>query len=117
MIFSGQFRQPSGYIGYGTAICVYQGVQPTMDEYIADYDTSYNFASSNILKLIIKANATPTILQVSQDQYNHTTQAIKSFNSGVATWASIHRIPGDQSGGGGASHFSPEGYYFLSVII
>ena len=118
MIFSESFFNPSNYVGSGFVICVYQGEQPSIEDYIANYATSYNFASSNILKLIVKSGAigsgsvNNTIETDPDGQYY--TQAIKSFRSGTATWASIQNAIGNIfSGQPKMARVNQDGYYFL----
>jgi hypothetical protein len=115
MIFSEAFFTPSNYIGSGFVICVYQGEQPSIEDYIANYATSYNFASSNILKLIVKSGEFSTITNTIETDPDgqYYTQAIKSFRSGTATWASIQNAY-DASNMPLVAQVNQEGYYFLS---
>lgn len=115
MIFSETFFNPSNYIGSGFVICVYQGEQPSIEDYIANYTTSYNFASSNILKLIVKSgeqfgSANNTIETDPDGQFY--TQAIKSFRPGTATWASIQNAITGQ-GDPMVARINQDGYYFI----
>ena len=113
MIFSESFFNPSHYIVAGSVICVYQGEQPSIDDFIANYNTSYNFASSNILKLIVKSgDGDINNIIVTDPDGQYYTQGIKSFRSGTAMWASIHH----PDSGEGPMELPPnsEGYIFLS---
>lgn len=113
MIFSESFFTPSGNIGAGNVICVYQGEQPSLEDFIANYNTSYDFASSNILKLIVKSGDGGGNPFETDPDGQYYTQAIKSFRSGTATWASI--IVAIQADVGGMyARTSQDGYYFLS---
>lgn len=116
MIFSESFFTPSNYIGSGFVICVYQGEQPSLEDFITNYNTSYNFASSNILKLIVKSgdrfNSVNNTIETDPDG-QYYTQAIKSFRSGIATWASIQNAI-DFQGYPLNARENQDGYYFLS---
>lgn len=115
MIFSkgwGNFESNMGYLTPGVAnlICVYQGVQPSMEDYVTNYNSSYNFSSPNILQVILKyIILTPTSLVETDIDSSYYTQGLKSFRAGIATWASTFRV-----GFNPTPH--PDGYYFLSDL-
>jgi hypothetical protein len=97
--------------GSGSVICVYQGTQPTLEEYITNYNSSYSLAGPNILQLIFKSN-NGVFLEINPDGSDYT-QALKSFRSGTGTWASIHYIYGGD-GGDFVAEYNISGFYFLS---
>lgn len=117
MIFSESFFTVSEEIGAGHVICVYQGEQPSIEDFITNYNTSYNFASSNILKLIVKSSGSvdfvPTGIVTNPDSQGYT-QAIKSFRSGTATWASIQVALHIDTNRYMNAQYNLDGYYFLS---
>lgn len=120
MIFSenwGNFTSSYGSLiflrpGRCQLICVYQGIQPSIEDYITNYSNSYDFTSPDILQLIFKNgrfNSVNQSLIETNPESEYYTQALKSFKSGTATWASIIWI-----GDGASPEYNVGGYYFLS---
>jgi hypothetical protein len=120
MIFSEEWGNFSS--GYGNLIflrpgrcqliCVYQGIQPSIEDYVTNYSTLYDFTSPNILQLILKSGRFTSYNHplIETDPESETyTQALKSFRSGTATWASIVYV-GDIT----EPDYNVSGYYFLS---
>lgn len=120
MIFSDEWGNFSS--GYGNLIflrpgrcqliCVYQGIQPSIEDYVTNYSTLYDFTSPDILQLILKNGRFNSVNQslIETDPESETyTQALKSFRSGTATWASIVYV-GDIT----KPDYNVGGYYFLS---
>lgn len=102
--------------GVSNLICVYQGIQPTIEEYVANYNTSYNFESENILQIIVKFSKTGNSLIYTDPDSPYYTQALKSFRSGTATWAATFRS-NFGTGNERIPDYHPDGYYFLTDQI
>lgn len=96
-------------------VCIYQGTQPTMEDYITNYDSSYNFSSPDILQFVMKfpmekipgGNQGNSIVTDPENEYY--TQALKSFRHGTATWAVIFHYAYGQD-----PIYNLEGYYSLT---
>ena len=97
----------------GHVICVYQGIQPSITEYITNYDSAYNLSSPDILQVITYynqgwwQNSGGSFIETDPDALYYT-QALKSFRPGTATWASVSKV------GNFVTNQDPAGYYFLS---
>lgn len=91
----------------GGIICVYQGEQPSAADYVANYNTLYDFSGPNILQLILKNPHDRAKIITDPDDPKYT-QGLKSFNAGTATWASIHYNASFQP------EYNIEGYYTIS---
>jgi hypothetical protein len=103
-LLEGSYYTPS----QGNLICVYQGEQPSIEDYVTNFESLYSFSSSNILQLIWK---TPRPVIITDPENSEFTQALKSFNSGIATWASCIEYGYDGASG---PQYNIEGYYFIT---
>lgn len=121
MIFSEHFIRMHSlyYDNYegqnGVIIAVYSGIQPTMEEYITNYNSSYNFSSSNLLQIILTGGIITTVNErriVVDPNADGYTQGLYSVNAGTGTWATIRPI-------GSKPVYNLEGYYELdeSAIV
>jgi hypothetical protein len=102
---------------FNMVICVYQGVQPSMAEYIENYNSSYNLSSPDILQAITNYNGSAnyndsggSFFETNPDGEFYT-QGLKSIRSGTATWAAVISITEEFAGW---LEPNPDGYYFLS---
>jgi hypothetical protein len=77
-------------------IAIYSGPQPTMEDYIANYDSLYSFTGSNLLQ-VIKANgygfsneSIETIYTiVTESETEGYAQGLYSVRAGEGTWATL----------------------------
>ena len=111
MIFSKRWTKPEfhRYIGWGNTICVYQGEQPSIADFVSNYNTSYTFTSPDILQLIVK-NPKELSGVITDPESSEYAQGLKSFNSGLASWASIHYLYNENI----IAQYALEGYYEIS---
>jgi hypothetical protein len=107
MIFSQGFVGMSGLSG--AIIAVYSGTQPTMADYIANYETSYNLASSDLLQVILTSGIgsnNPRRIVTGSGSSGYT-QGLYSIRSGTGTWATIRPATG--------ATYDANGFYSLTL--
>lgn len=114
MIFSDSWVNRIGADLGGTVVCVFQGTQPTMAEYIANAN-SYRFDSTNLLQVILTGTvggggSTPLITDPNTLGY---AQALYSVRAGTGTWATLASGTGEGQEVAFDSYENLDGYYSL----
>lgn len=109
MIFSENWFKMSP-LSVGGLVAVYQGTQPTLADYIENYESSYNFDSPDILQIILtggtlQSNGTIKRIETNPENLGYT-QGLYSIREGIGTWAAI--FPTSPASN------SLEGYYELT---